>query len=92
ATAIRISELEQFLAEHSYFLPVYEVRASQSAVSMLREKLESVNAEMLPKKRFSFKGKANKIPKAIEALSVKVSESIRPSDSGARDILQSVQD
>ncbi|MCO5547894.1 hypothetical protein L7F22_001346 [Adiantum nelumboides] len=90
ATAIRISELEQFLAEHSYFLPAYELRASQCAISMLREKLECINTELLPKKRFSFKSKDSKDRKTAEA---QLSQPIPPSDmSVAGKVLQSVQD
>ncbi|MCO5597984.1 hypothetical protein L7F22_052073 [Adiantum nelumboides] len=93
ATAIRISELEQFLAEHSYFLPAYEVRASQCTISMLREKLECINAELLPKKRFSFKSKASKDRKTAEAQFSQPSQPIPPSDMAvAGKVLQSVQD
>ncbi|KAL5709534.1 hypothetical protein ACHQM5_020214 [Ranunculus cassubicifolius] len=53
-----ISDLEKFVAENSYFLPNYEVRSSLKTISDLREKLEVVNSELLPKKKFAFKSKS----------------------------------
>eukprot|EP00250_Pteridium_aquilinum_P001944 c12154_g1_i1 orf=254-1471(-) len=90
--AIRISELEQFVAENSYFLPAYEVRASQSAIASLREKLEGVNAELLPKKRFSFKSKAGRDRKVSEQGTAKGLEHAQVPDCGAGKGIQSVQD
>ncbi|MCL7039202.1 hypothetical protein MKW94_010550 [Papaver nudicaule] len=55
--SVSISQLEKLVAENSYFLPSYEVRASLQTISDLRETLERVNAELLPKKKFSFKTK-----------------------------------
>ncbi|KAI3890854.1 hypothetical protein MKW92_039092 [Papaver armeniacum] len=56
--SISISELEKLVAENSYFLPSYEVRASLKTISDLKETLESVNYELLPKKNFSFRNKS----------------------------------
>lgn len=80
--ALRISELEQFLAENSYFLPAYEVRASQSSIASLREKLEVVNAELLPKKRFSFKSKAGRDRRISEEGTAKALQTARTIDFG----------
>ncbi|KAF6165914.1 hypothetical protein GIB67_012811 [Kingdonia uniflora] len=53
-----ITDLERFVAENSYFLPSYEVRASLKTISDLKETLEIANSELLPKKKFSFKNKS----------------------------------
>lgn len=55
-----ISDLEKLVAENSYFLPSYEVRSSLKAVSDLRQSLENLSAELLPKKKFSFRNKGPK--------------------------------
>ncbi|KAF9586778.1 hypothetical protein IFM89_039996 [Coptis chinensis] len=46
------------VAENSYYLPNYEIRSSLKTISDLRAKLEIANAELLPKKKFSFKNKS----------------------------------
>ncbi|KAF5205739.1 Tubulin-specific chaperone c [Thalictrum thalictroides] len=55
---LSISNLEKLVAENSYFLPNYEVRSSLKTISDLKEKLELVNSELLPKKKFAFKSKS----------------------------------
>ncbi|XP_026440216.1 tubulin-folding cofactor C-like [Papaver somniferum] len=56
--SISISELEKLVAENSYFLPSYEVRASLKTICDLKETLDSVSFELLPKKKFSFRNKS----------------------------------
>lgn len=53
-----ISALEQLVAENSYLLPSYELRSSLKTVSELKQSLDSLNAELVPKKKFSFKNKS----------------------------------
>ncbi|EOA16921.1 hypothetical protein CARUB_v10005145mg [Capsella rubella] len=61
--SVAINDLEKLLAENSYFLPSYEVRSSLKMVSDLKQSLESLSAELIPKKKFSFKSKStNKKP------------------------------
>lgn len=55
-----INDLEKLVAENSYHLPSYEVRASLKTISDLRETLEKVSVKLVPKKKFSFKSKAVK--------------------------------
>ncbi|KAK9714439.1 hypothetical protein RND81_06G094500 [Saponaria officinalis] len=55
-----ISDLEKLLAENSYHLPSYEVRASLKSISDLKEFLENVSSKLVPRKKFSFKSKAAK--------------------------------
>ncbi|GMY11370.1 tubulin-folding cofactor C [Fagus crenata] len=55
-----ISDLEKLVAECSYFLPSYEVRSSLKTISDLRQSLENLNSELIPKKKFAFKNKSSK--------------------------------
>ncbi|GMN27657.1 hypothetical protein TIFTF001_041062 [Ficus carica] len=55
-----ISDLEKLVAENSYFLPSYEVRSSLKAITDLKQSLESLSSELVPKKKFTFKNKAAK--------------------------------
>ncbi|XP_062006846.1 tubulin-folding cofactor C [Rosa rugosa] len=55
-----ISDLEKLVAENSYFLPSYEVRSSLKTISDLRQTLENLSADLLPKKKFSFRNKGAK--------------------------------
>lgn len=52
-----IANLEKLLAESSYLLPPYEVRAALKSISDLKEELEKTNAELVPRKKFSFRNK-----------------------------------
>lgn len=60
AISSSISDLEKLVAEKSYFLPSYEVRSSLKAVSDLKQSLESLSSELMPRKKFSFRNKAAK--------------------------------
>ncbi|XP_065875945.1 tubulin-folding cofactor C [Euphorbia lathyris] len=53
-----ISSLEQLVAENSFLLPSYELRSALKTVSELRQSLENLNSELVPKKKFSFKNKS----------------------------------
>ncbi|XP_021762746.1 tubulin-folding cofactor C-like [Chenopodium quinoa] len=55
-----INDLEKLLAENTYHLPSYDVRASLKTISDLRESLDKVAVKLVPKKKFSFKTKAAK--------------------------------
>ncbi|CAA7028078.1 unnamed protein product [Microthlaspi erraticum] len=66
-----IDDLEKLLAENSYFLPSYEVRSSLKAVSDLKQILDTLSTELVPKKKFSFKSKStSRKPPEIQKLSV----------------------
>ncbi|KAL2935675.1 Tubulin-folding cofactor C [Bienertia sinuspersici] len=58
--SVLINDLEKLVAENSYHLPSYEVRASLKTVGELKESLEKVSVKLVPKKKFSFKSKAVK--------------------------------
>ncbi|XP_074316716.1 tubulin-folding cofactor C-like [Silene latifolia] len=72
SVSISISELEQLLAENSYHLPSYEVRASLKTISDLKESLENVSSKLVPRKKFSFKSKAAKQRQPIAAVQKEV--------------------
>lgn len=55
-----IAEIEKFVAENSYLLPPYEVRAALKAISDVKDSVEKASAELLPRKKFSFRNKAAK--------------------------------
>lgn len=55
--SVSISDLETLIAQNSYFLPPYELRASLKSVADLRQMLDEISARVIPKKRFSFKSK-----------------------------------
>ncbi|XP_054807316.1 tubulin-folding cofactor C [Prosopis cineraria] len=63
-----ISDLEKHVAENSYFLPSYDVRSSLKTVSDLKQSLESLNSQLIPKKKFAFKNKANKKESGVPEL------------------------
>ncbi|KAL8109119.1 tubulin-folding cofactor C [Apium graveolens] len=55
--SVSISDLENLIAQNSYFLPPYELRASLKSVADLRQNLDVISSRVIPKKRFSFKAK-----------------------------------
>lgn len=55
-----ITVLEKLVAENSYYLPCYEIRSALQSVSELKQTLDNMNSELLPKKKFSFRNKGAK--------------------------------
>ena len=55
-----IADLEKLVAENSYYLPSYEIRSALKSVSELKQTLDNLNSELLPKKKFSFRNKGAK--------------------------------
>ncbi|KAK4485623.1 hypothetical protein RD792_008266 [Penstemon davidsonii] len=54
--SLEISTLEKLVAENSYFLPPYEVRACLTTIALLKQSLDDITS----KKKFSFKNKTSK--------------------------------
>ena len=50
-------KLQRFLTESTMFLPSYEVRQAQEALSNLQHLIQETRDELLPKKKFAFKSK-----------------------------------
>lgn len=63
-----ISDLEKLVAENSYFLPSYDVRSSLKTISDLKQSLENLNSQFIPKKKFAFKNKASKKESGVPEL------------------------
>lgn len=55
--AAEIQSLEKSVSDAVYFLPSYEVRASQGALIQMRGRLEAFRAKIVPKRKFSFGAK-----------------------------------
>uniref|UniRef100_A0A7C8YZQ0 C-CAP/cofactor C-like domain-containing protein n=1 Tax=Opuntia streptacantha TaxID=393608 RepID=A0A7C8YZQ0_OPUST len=72
----RVSELEKLVAENSYHLPSYEVRASLKTIADLKEFLEKVALKLVPRKKFSFKSKASK--PSLPVAAVKKADNEKP--------------
>ncbi|GAB4848698.1 hypothetical protein Ancab_003423 [Ancistrocladus abbreviatus] len=63
-----IADLEKLLAENSYYLPPYEVRASLKTISDLKDSLDNLSSQLFPRKKFSFKNKPIKPKNRLENL------------------------
>lgn len=50
-------KLQRFLTESTMFLPSYDVRQSQDALTKLATKIQEKRDELIPKKKFAFKSK-----------------------------------
>ena len=59
--ALDINDLEKLVAVNSYFLPSYEVHSAQNAIAELKERLDSLNSQLLPKKKFTFKNRDGRL-------------------------------
>ncbi|KAF3634554.1 Tubulin-folding cofactor C [Capsicum annuum] len=61
--SISITNLEKLVAENSFSLPSYEVRTCLKTVADLKQFVEQVTCEVIPRKKFAFKKiSAKKIP------------------------------
>ncbi|CAM6083076.1 unnamed protein product [Calypogeia fissa] len=56
--SLDVTAMEKSVADGVYFLPASVVKASQNTIARLRDGLEIANAELVPKKKFSFRNKA----------------------------------
>eukprot|EP00743_Colponemidia_sp_Colp-15_P006579 GILK01007089.1.p1 GENE.GILK01007089.1~~GILK01007089.1.p1 ORF type:complete len:385 (-),score=61.92 GILK01007089.1:53-1150(-) len=57
AVSEQVKQLQQSLAAATFFLPSYDVRQSQEAISKLEADIQSVQASLVPKKKFAFSRK-----------------------------------
>ncbi|XP_055811116.1 tubulin-folding cofactor C [Solanum dulcamara] len=58
--SISIADLEKLVAENSFSLPSYEVRTCLKTITDLKQFVEQVTREVIPRKKFSFKNKSTK--------------------------------
>lgn len=54
---LEIADMETLVANSSFYLPTYSIQSSQTSVLKLKEEVEAATAELLPKKKFSFRSK-----------------------------------
>ncbi|XP_010531371.1 PREDICTED: tubulin-folding cofactor C [Tarenaya hassleriana] len=80
-----IADLEKLLAENSYFLPSYEVRSSLKSISELKQNLESLSGELVPKKKFSFKNKSTSRKPEPKQPETQKSDAVLPPKISIRD-------
>ena len=59
--ALDINDLENLVAVNSYFFPSYEVRSAQNTIAELKEWLDSLNSQLFPKKKFTFKNRDGRL-------------------------------
>ena len=52
-------QLEKGTANASYYLPSYDLKQCTATVSDIKQKVEAVRAELLPKKKFAFSKKVS---------------------------------
>lgn len=57
AISVLHQKLQRFVTESTMFLPSYEIRQAQEALSNLSTKISEKRDELLPKKKFAFKSK-----------------------------------
>ncbi|KAK3591569.1 hypothetical protein CHS0354_041616 [Potamilus streckersoni] len=55
--SLSLQKMQKFLAESTMFLPPYEVRLAQEAISKLQTQIQEKRDDLFPKKRFAFKSK-----------------------------------
>ncbi|KAJ8540160.1 hypothetical protein K7X08_026549 [Anisodus acutangulus] len=55
-----IADLEKLVAENTFSLPSYEVRTCLKTITDLKQFVEQVTCEVIPRKKFSFKNKSTK--------------------------------
>jgi len=57
---LEISNMETMVANSSFYLPTYSIQSSQASIIKLKEEVEAATAELIPKKKFSFRSKTAK--------------------------------
>ncbi|XP_059318049.1 tubulin-folding cofactor C [Lycium ferocissimum] len=58
--SMSIADLEKLVAENTFSLPSYEVRTCLKTITDLKQFVEQVTGEVIPRKKFSFKNKSTK--------------------------------
>ncbi len=54
-------QMEKQTADASYFLPSYDLRQCTAAVTELKQEIESLRDELLPKRKFAFSKKVSRV-------------------------------
>ncbi len=55
---LEIGKLQKLVADSSFYLPTYTMQSAQATVTKLKEEVETAMSDLLPKRKFSFRGKS----------------------------------
>lgn len=58
---ITCAQMERSAANASYFLPSYDLKQSTAAAAELKQMIDTARAELVPKKKFAFSKKVNRV-------------------------------
>jgi hypothetical protein len=75
AVASEVLDLERSVADASYFLPSYDQRAAAASISDLKQRVEGVRNDLVPKKKFAFSRKVNRVKASSDAATAAASSS-----------------
>lgn len=73
--------METMVAKSSFYLPTYSIQSSQASIIKLKEEVEAATAELLPKKKFSFRSKTVKSTKDAAEKSQEMQPAVPVSDN-----------
>lgn len=62
-----IQELQHFISSSTFFLRVYDIRKVQEIIQNLQQKVQQSEEQLIPKKKFGFKGRKVTIKKDISS-------------------------
>jgi hypothetical protein len=57
---LEVGKLQKLVADSSFYLPTYTMQSAQATVTKLKEEVETAMSDLLPKRKFSFRGKSTK--------------------------------
>lgn len=55
---LEVGKLQKLVADSSFYLPTYTMQSAQATVTKLKEEVETAMSNLLPKRKFSFRGKS----------------------------------
>jgi hypothetical protein len=55
---LEVGKLQKLVADSSFYLPTYTMQSAQATVTKLKEEVETAMSDLLPKRKFSFRGKS----------------------------------
>ncbi|CAM6021432.1 unnamed protein product [Sphagnum balticum] len=55
---LEVGKLQKLVADSSFYLPTYTMQSTQATVTKLKEEVETAMSDLLPKRKFSFRGKS----------------------------------
>ncbi|CAK9204024.1 unnamed protein product [Sphagnum troendelagicum] len=61
---LEVGKLQKLVADSSFYLPTYTMQSAQATVTKLKEEVETAMSDLLPKRKFSFRGKSTTTKRA----------------------------